>query len=298
MTIPGYLRIDELRLAPGQEWIDAADCWRFARISSGAAYWLDTAKPRALSPGEMLVLAPAATTVVRASQLTEVILHGFNFAPDSLCGFFTLAERHYFETGAGHGSEAARFFPSTHPLTQQFAELIGRRKPGQEMLERAEALGLVAAFFTDGIRGHHLSCRRDSSVQSRFEQIISPMPDLELIRHAPEDLARLCGCSPRHFNRLFHLRFGEPPRVRQTELRLLHARQQLDTTEESIAQIALDSGYRSASLFSALFKKRFGFSPSAWRERSAPAPADRGKPSTELEAAPAPIEPEKPTEPT
>jgi AraC family transcriptional regulator of adaptative response / DNA-3-methyladenine glycosylase II len=52
-------------------------------------------------------------------------------------------------------------------------------------------------------------------------------------------------------------------------LRLLKARQLLGETDQRISQIALDSGYRSLSLFNALFRKRFGLSPSAWREKAA-----------------------------
>jgi AraC-like DNA-binding protein len=68
---------------------------------------------------------------------------------------------------------------------------------------------------------------------------------------------------------LFRARFGESPRVRQTELRLLKARQLLAISEKRIIQLALDSGYRSLSLFNSLFKRRFGMRPSAWREQAA-----------------------------
>ena len=93
MKIPGHLRIEEIRLAPGREWSDATEAWRFVRVSSGAAYWMEPARPRSLSEGELLVLAPSVKAVVRASQLGEVVLHGFGFAPGLLCGFFTLEER-------------------------------------------------------------------------------------------------------------------------------------------------------------------------------------------------------------
>src|SRR5260370_36369243 len=95
------------------------------------------------------------------------------------------------------------------------------------------------------------------------------MPDIETIRPTPEALAGLCGCSPRHFNRLFREHFGESPRARQTELRLLKARQLLGDADAKIIQVALDSGYHSLSLFNALFKRRFGMSPSAWRQKTA-----------------------------
>ena len=94
------------------------------------------------------------------------------------------------------------------------------------------------------------------------------MPDAEIINHSPEELARLCGCSPRHFNRLFRAHFAVSARARQTELRLLKARQLLCSTNEKIIQVALNCGYRSLSLFNSIFKKRFGVTPSGYRQKA------------------------------
>lgn len=268
LTAPGHLRIEEITLSPGQEWTDETAAWRFVRISSGAAYWLGPSSPRALSEGEVLVISPAAKALIRASQLNSVLLHGFTFVPEWLCGFLTLSERRFFES-AGAPVEPASFLPSTHPVTRAFAGLVARGDSDQRLVQRAEVLGLAAAYFGQGLSSHPPPAGRSPSVRDRFEQIVCQMPDLELIHHSPEQLARLCGCSPRHFSRLFRQRFGESPRVRQTEMRLLNARQLLADSEKKITQIALDSGYRSSSLFNSLFKRRFGMSPSAWREQAA-----------------------------
>src|SRR5262249_38824425 len=61
--------------------------------------------------------------------------------------------------------------------------------------------------------------------------------------------------------------FGQSPRAHQTELRLLKARQLLVSSNSQVIQVALDSGYRSLSLFNALFKRRFGMSPSELRRK-------------------------------
>jgi AraC-like DNA-binding protein len=262
------LRIEETTLPPCQEWTDEAAAWRFVRISAGAAYWMGAAQPRSLTEGEVLVIWPAVKALVRASQLNSVLLHGFAFVPEWLCGLLTLAERRFFEC-AGQPGEPVNVLPSTHPFAQGFARLIAQRDSDQNLARRAEVLGLVAAYFGQGLSPQPPPPGRSPSVRDRFEEIICRMPDLELIRHSPEQLARLCGCSPRHFSRLFRERFGVSPRVRQTEMRLLNARQLLSNSEKKIAQIALDSGYRSSSLFNSLFKRRFGASPSSWREQAA-----------------------------
>ena len=267
MKAMGHLRIEDVKLGPGQEWSRETGPWCFMRVSSGAAYWMDPGRPRALNEGELIIVAPAIKALVRASKLGDVLLQGFNFAPELLWGFFTLSERQALERPPA--TEPVRFLPSTHPLTQRFVELAVRRDGGHELTERAAVLGLAIAFFTEGVSPGDPPVAHAASAHDRFNQIIARMPDVELIQHTPEQLASLCGCSPRHFNRLFRQCFGESPRVRQTGLRLLKARQLLGETDQRISQIALDSGYRSLSLFNALFRKRFGLSPSAWREKAA-----------------------------
>ena len=65
MKNSGHLQIEEIKLLPGQEWIDEADAWRFCVVTSGAAYWLGAPPPRPLDQGEMIVLAPTLKAVVR-----------------------------------------------------------------------------------------------------------------------------------------------------------------------------------------------------------------------------------------
>jgi AraC-like DNA-binding protein len=261
------LHIEEATLSPGQEWADETPAWRFVRVSAGAAYWLGAPGPRALADGEVLVVAPPVKALIRASQLNTVSLHGFLFVPEWLCGLFTLSERRFFES-AGAQAEPVTFLPSTHPVAQGFAALAARGNSDPRLARRAEVLGRAATYFGQGPATGQVPQRASPSVQDRFEQIVSHMPELELIHHSPEELARLCGCSPRHFGRLFRQQFGQSPRARQTELRLLKARQLLANGEKTIALVALESGYRSSSLFNSLFKRRFGMSPSAWRQQA------------------------------
>ena len=143
----GHLQIHEIKLAPGQEHQEAAGGWRFLRIASGAAYWLDNVHPRALAEREMLILPPVVQGLIRASQINHVILHQFNFAPDLLCGFFTLAERQFFETRRAQVTQGLQVMPSTHPVTQKFAALAASEPEQCGLAQRTELLSLVAAVF-------------------------------------------------------------------------------------------------------------------------------------------------------
>jgi AraC-like DNA-binding protein len=277
MKSPGHLVIDSVPLGPGEEWGEAGGAWLFLHVTRGAAYWLGGEHARSLNEGEMLILPPKVKGAVRASQIGPVVLHTVSFAPDLLCGFFTLDERHFFENTAGSAGQL-QFLPTTHPATRQFAALVGQGAQRPTLARRLEVLSLVAAVFDQEITRHRSAPPLGATAAARFKQLIAEMPDTEMINHSPDRLAHLCGCSPRHFNRLFRQHFGVSARQRQTELRLLRARQLLATSDAKIMQVALESGYRNLSLFNFLFKRRFGATPSAWRRKAAsPGPAKPGQ---------------------
>jgi AraC-like DNA-binding protein len=277
MKNSGHLRIEEIKLLPGQEWIDDADAWRFCIVSKGAAYWLGTGPPRPVNEGEMIVLSPVLKAVVRASRLNEVSLHEFTFSPRLLSGFFTVAEQHSLQEKQLSARSQAQFLPASAELSQRFAAILDRRRSESAGLtQRVELLALAGAFFEAGDAFPRFTSAVLPSAQHRFEQLISQMPEIEILEQTPEDLARRCGCSSRHFNRLFRERFGESLRSRQTEMRLLQVRQMLLDTDKKVMEIALQSGYRSLSLFNALFKKRYGVSPSELRKQGGSLPRPPG----------------------
>ena len=271
MKVPGHLQLEEIRLPAGQEWQAEGGQWSFLRLSIGEVYWLAPARPRAFSTGGVLILAPTVQGIVRASQISEVVLHVFGFVPEMLYGFFTLIERRLLDKGLAEVSTEAQLLPSTHPLALRFAARISSN-PSTDLVERAGLLSLAAEYFATRMGERPNPAGPEVLAQQRFHRLVAQMPDLEMINHTPEELAELCGCGVRHFNRLFHHCFGQSPRARLTELRLIRAAQLLACSDEKIAQVAQFSNYRSLSLFNALFKRRFGMSPSEWRHHAAGQP--------------------------
>jgi transcriptional regulator GlxA family with amidase domain len=148
-----------------------------------------------------------------------------------------------------------------------------------------EALGLVAAVFDP-----KASIRSEpeplwASSMQRFRQLISVLPDVEIINYSPGELARLCGCSLRHFNHLFRNHFGASVRDRQAELRLLKSCQCLRNTDSEVFVVAQDCGFQSVEKFNFLFKKRFRVAPSEWRQREQAAADYETRISNPLESA-------------
>jgi AraC-like DNA-binding protein len=101
--------------------------------------------------------------------------------------------------------------------------------------------------------------------RERFRQVLSQIPASEFARLSMSDLAPIMSCSPRHLNRLFHEELGTSFREKQIELRMAKACELLANSNAKVVEVALESGYQSSSVFSELFKRRYGVSPGQWR---------------------------------
>ncbi len=83
-----------------------------------------------------------------------------------------------------------------------------------------------------------------------------------------EEFARGVALSPRQLERLFVEHLGLSPSRHYINIRLEHARQLLRQTRMTILDVAMASGFNSASYFSQSYLERFGHSPR--EERKAP----------------------------
>src|SRR5260221_8041915 len=207
-----HLLIDEFELGEGEEWMDRAPAWQFLKVRKGAVYWLSKAETRPLCEGETIILSPAANGAIRASQLNEVSASGFKFNPEMLSGFLTLAEREFFKNPSDKARTACEILPSNHPFSKQFALLsLDAAKPPQ-LCRRVEAFQLAASFFGEKLLRQAPATKWNTTAVERFQNLIIQMPESEMMHHTIEQLAHLCACSPRHFNRLFRASFSTSAR--------------------------------------------------------------------------------------
>ncbi|MFA7236583.1 MAG: AraC family transcriptional regulator [Phycisphaeraceae bacterium] len=87
--------------------------------------------------------------------------------------------------------------------------------------------------------------------------------------HAPlnlDDLAQAAGLSASHTARLFHHVTGCPPMQFIRRLRIERARELLGEVDLSIKQVAARTGFASPYLFSRVFRRIDGLSPSQFRQ--------------------------------
>jgi hemolysin activation/secretion protein/AraC-like DNA-binding protein len=271
-----HLLLLDLKPSPSAEWKVSSPGWLFLRVDAGTMYWLGRPQVSELGAGDVFVACPGRSGLLRASRLGEAALQYFHFRPELLGGFLTTSERQFFEHHAARADRALRLVPASEAFAQQFARIAAEVAGKSAFVQRCELLALAGQFFAEDVDRYQSAAFPSSVTAYRFKRFIEEMPEAEFVNRTPQELARSCGYSSRHFGRLFRQHFHTTIRAKQTELRLVKARQLLSNTDAKIVHVALESGFRHLGLFNTAFKKRFGMTPSEWRKRNAKTKQRRG----------------------
>lgn len=265
MKYQSHLALDEVDLLPSSEWEAPKTCWCFVKIVEGQGYWLETGEAREVSKGDVLVLPPARSGLFRSSQLTPVQLVYFRFCPELMSGLLTMAERHYFDRLAGKSNRMLRLLPASHQIAKLFSDLRNKTEAHNVLLVRCQMLQIVGHALAREIAPASRAESATLSATKRIRVLLENLTEEEFLNASAEELATYCGCSLRHFSRLFLQHFGTSLRSRQTETRLIKARRLIGETDSRVMTVAAACGYRHLGVFNGLFKKRFGMTPTQWR---------------------------------
>jgi AraC-like DNA-binding protein len=158
-------------------------------------------------------------------------------------------------------------FADSHPLAEQFTALTRQAPVDDHLAARCAMVHLSVSHLRGAAPASPTPTRRVLSAADRIEALVRRIPAAEFQNVSASKLARECGCSVRHFSRLFKARFGVTFLAKQIDLRLDRARLLLLETDAKIIHVSMDCDFPHPGLFTAMFKKRFGLTPSAWRKR-------------------------------
>lgn len=288
MKYQSHLALEDQDLRPSAEWEPPTQCWCFVRVGQGQGYWLGQGPAREVNTGDVLVLPPAQHGLFRASQLGAVRLFHFRFCPDLMSGLLTMSERQFFDRQGGKPSRGTRLLPANHPVAAHFAELCAQADLQSGLLVRCQMLELVGKIFARDLSPAGKTEAATLSATKRIRVLLEHLTEEEFLNASSDELAAYCGCSPRHFSRLFLQHFGVSLRSRQTEMRLLKARRLLAETDSRVMTVAAACGYRHLGVFNALFKRRFSMTPTEWRRQIIDSAPDNGPFVSSIIPAPAP----------
>ena len=248
------------------EWKAQADGWYMLHLASGNGYfWQRSGAIQEVAEGSVLVISGRSGGSFRASRLNAVTVNYFYVDPAKLGGLLTLAEQTALDKAALSRPAAERIFSANHPCCQRLRELFENRAES-DIASRLQAVELFVSLFQSEIK-EALAPAESADGRNRLRQVLANMAQEDLMALPLSELALRMRCSPRHVRRLFREELGTSFRDKQTELRLAKACNLLATSRAKVVDVALNSGYQSNSLFSLLFKNRFGLTPGQWRQQ-------------------------------
>ena len=266
LSVERHLIIQELALRPSGEWKPEVRGWTVVRVAEGVGYCLQGAGARELNTGDTLICAPATSVILRASQLGILKLEFFVVLPQYLNGLLTVTEWRQLEDASKNTAPHVLHFPANDPTAQKYTRLAAQVQ--RDCLSSRSAMLQLWASAINGLLPAQNPAGSGVQLRDRFREFIGKMSESELAARSLSELAAQLHCSERHFSRLFREEFNISLRSRQTELRLQRARQLLAATNSKIINVAYESGYRHLGLFNQMFKRRFGLTPSAWRQKN------------------------------
>ena len=179
-----------------------------------------------------------------------------------------MSERQHFDRLAGKATLSIRLLPASHLIAKQFSELCAHMETVSGLVARCQMLELVGNIFARDLMPARSAENTTLSATKRIKVLLDHLTEEEFLNASSDELAAYCGCSPRHFSRLFLQHFGVSLRSRQTEMRLLKARRLLAETDSRVMTVATACGYRHLGVFNALFKRRFSMTPTEWRRQA------------------------------
>lgn len=106
---------------------------------------------------------------------------------------------------------------------------------------------------------------RSTGSQLYLESAVSYINDNYAYDISVAGLAKYIGVDRSYLYRIFMESIGLSPEKYIIKVRMTHAANILKTTDLSVVQVALSTGYRDISHFSNVFKRFFGASPTAYR---------------------------------
>jgi AraC-like DNA-binding protein len=258
-----HLVINEYSVLPGGEWTPRSSGWKVIQVQRGVGYWLQSQSSTQIETGTLLMLAGDVPGRIRASQLNGLSLFSFNVIPGRLNGLITFGEREFLDQIARQGP---RVLSPDNPIALKLEELRGSQD-ASGLFFRLMLLKLFLEALGADLKPVTV-CRQNADARERLRSFLAETPPERLLETSFRELARMMHCTPRHLNRTFNESVGTSFRDKRAEIQLAKARDLLANSNSKIVDVALESGYKSLSLFNMMFARHFGISPGRWRQQN------------------------------
>jgi AraC-like DNA-binding protein len=164
------------------------------------------------------------------------------------------------ERAASDGARRAR------RLFEALAAWPAAAQPGHRLREASLRLELLALALEASPAGPPQgSPRRANPYRTALVRLVAALRDASLDEVSLASLSQQIGLSERQVSRLFREEFGTTFREHLARLRLERAKRLLAATDLPVIEVAGHTGWSSLAHFNAVFRRRVGLTPSAFR---------------------------------
>ena len=280
------LMLRDLKVPETGRWVHRLGGWTFLLLRDGAGSLDSAVLARPVKAGDVLVLAgateatlhptrPAAFftyySTVRPISTTGFSCCYFRIFPDRLNEILNLAERYLFKT-VERDWGGVIYYPAGSRLARRFDKLAKRQEHTVNLSHRSHLLKLVSAWLTEstvssnGVRvTKEAQQPMDTGTEARVAGLLQHMPHAQIQALSIDELARRCGCSRRHLNRVVNKHFGCSVAQLKLDVRLERAVELLRNSGSKIIDVAMECGFNHLGSFSAKFRAKYGTTPAHWR---------------------------------
>ena len=180
----------------------------------------------------------------------------------------------FLDAAIGTGVDLLRLYPvalmvrlsNPDAWSEIFTRLV-QAEPGQALTAFSLTVQLLSLILADWKAAG--AVRRPAHLETPADRFVGLVHYMQEHLSEPlgrDDLAARACLHPGSLNRAFQRAYGVPPMRLLRDLRLAHARQRLETTEETLELVASRCGFDDAAYFSRAFRARYGLPPGRHRQ--------------------------------
>lgn len=152
---------------------------------------------------------------------------------------------------------------SLHFYFDQISDSLQAKDNDYQLRVRTDFLSLIIRLSSE--------LSKNSNDLHSQASTLAIVPALEYIKlnymntFSMDELSEMCGLSPTHFRRIFHLAMGQSPLEYLNNVRINKACYLLKVTDDSILNISVNVGFHSISSFNRYFIRIVGIPPREYR---------------------------------
>lgn len=221
-----------------------------------------------LNSGETCVLS-----IDKGSLAASVVLDYYD-----LCSILETASISFYVNSAEDAGQKYTEL-KIHMQRLLLAYASGRRS--DRILEQGMLLILLEKLVKSFTKPVQIGEQGDNDTSSQIAQIIQYIHANFKINMSLNEIAERLYISPSWASRVFRKETGEHFASYVKNLRLDHAREELEHTDHSITRIAVDNGFSTPSALNRIFRDKYDITPTEYREKTAKAVRQEEKILTE-----------------